>query len=75
MLHSVKTIQPSRVVDGGVEAERARYRSRNSPETKKLFFTATELVYVWLFPLDSAAGFGFHIYLSCFTAYLLQDIE
>lgn len=27
---------------GGVEAEQARYWSRNSPETKKLFFTATE---------------------------------
>lgn len=26
----------------GVEAEQARYSSRNSPETKKLFFTATE---------------------------------
>lgn len=45
MLRSVKTIQTSTVVDwgeGGVEAEQARYWSRNSPETKKLFFTATE---------------------------------
>lgn len=44
MLRSVKTIQPSTVVDGGgggVEPDQARYRSRNSPETKKLLFTAT----------------------------------
>lgn len=48
---------------GGVEADQARYRSRNSPATKKLFFTATESVCMCgFFTLDTTGGFGFHIF-------------
>lgn len=38
------TMLPWWWMGGEVEADQARYRSRNSPETKKLFFTATESV-------------------------------